>query len=340
MTFLGGAHKTNVRRANPLANWMTCGFLLAVVCMANLADAGTPRHDVSPDVSLTMGSSFESVGKFIGRSGSSAYLGSGTLISDNWVLTAGHNVDSADSLSFSIGGQDYSASSWIAHPGWDGDLMAGYDIALVQLDAPVANIAPAERYSGFEEMGAIATSVGYGKSGDGLSGAVSSAGTRRAGQNVIDMVTQESGGRVLLSDFDNPLDFTDNKLGSAFALENEYLIAPGDSGGGLFIDTEFGPMLAGVHSFGSATDGLVNSDYGDVSGHIRVSAFNDWIDSIIYGDPFGDGSTLEFADGLFANGVMSSITPSPVPEPATLGIAALMAIFGLALGRRTLRRKA
>ena len=56
--------------------------------------------------------------------------------------------------------------------------------------------------------------------------------------------------------------------------ELEFLISPGDSGGGLFIDQK----LAGIHSYVYATDGKSDSDYGDVGCSTRVSDYIEWID--------------------------------------------------------------
>ena len=53
----------------------------------------------------------------------------------------------------------------------------------------------------------------------------------------------------------------------------EFLIASGDSGGGMFINGK----LAGINSFVTAADGTTNSDYGDECCHTRISIFAKWI---------------------------------------------------------------
>lgn len=58
-------------------------------------------------------------------------------------------------------------------------------------------------------------------------------------------------------------------------------MAPGDSGGGVFLTIDSQTYLAGVISFVAGTDGSGNSDYGDVNGFGRVSAFTPWIISTI-----------------------------------------------------------
>jgi hypothetical protein len=55
--------------------------------------------------------------------------------------------------------------------------------------------------------------------------------------------------------------------------ELEFLIASGDSGGGLFIDNK----LAGINSCVMAVDKKPDSTYNDESGHTRISKFIGWI---------------------------------------------------------------
>ena len=307
---------------------IVAGF--ALIFSAEAAVAGVIRHDRADADYRALAGTYDSVGMIRGSTGHSGYLGSGTLIADDWVLTAGHVVDVADSLSFSIGGQRYEAADWIAHPQWDGNLAKGYDIALVQLDRAVSGIDPAERYRGHGEVGAIGTSVGFGRSGIGTDGASTGAGTKRAGENVVDGFDPRSGGRILTSDFDSP-------FGLAQPLDLEYLIAPGDSGGGLFLDSPAGPLLAGVHSFGAAYDGTLNSDYGDLSGHIRVAAFNDWIDAIVGRASATASGRLDLAADLVSASQLGANVEGSVPEPSALMLASLAVAWTLCLARRRRR---
>jgi len=57
----------------------------------------------------------------------------------------------------------------------------------------------------------------------------------------------------------------------------EFLIASGDSGGGLFIDKK----LAGITSCVMTTDGNTDSNYNDERGHTRISQHINWIESTI-----------------------------------------------------------
>ena len=130
-------------------------------------------------------------------------------------------------------------------------------------------------------MGQVGTSVGFGITGTGLTGSDTFTLQKRAGQNVIDAFVGKGRRRTIVADFDNPLNPGDSSFGSSDPLSLEYLIAPGDSGGGLFINVDGIDLLAGVHSFGAAFDGLADSDYGDISGDSLVTPFNSWIDRMI-----------------------------------------------------------
>lgn len=314
-------------------------FSMALAMLVSVVPAswgGTIRHDRADSLYVSLGAeaSYASVGRFDFTATSGSYIASGTLIADDWVLTAAHVVDETTSLDFSIGGQTYAAKKWLAHPKWTRDLLGGYDIGLVQLSSPVPEaITPAVRYTGSDELGAVATSAGFGMTGTGLTGAVTFDGKKRAGQNVIDaFYARKKKPRIMLSDFDNPDDLGDSAYGSPIPEDLEYLIAPGDSGGGLFIDFGSGPLLAGVHSFGASFDGLTDLDYGDVAGHTRVSAFDKWIHAMLsVGRGRGSGKGGGHGGGPLSG---SAGVANPVPEPVS---ATLLALGGLTLLRRRRR---
>jgi hypothetical protein len=324
--------------------WLRLFVVLVVVGgLSSPVSAGTIRDDRSDSLYLDLGAlpQYASVGQFIGNGG--GFAASGVLIAPNWALTAAHVVVAASSLDFDLDGPGgtfsaYTATSWIAHPNWNGDLFNGYDIGLVEFSDDIAaltGITPAKRYRGRRELGQIGTSVGFGWTGTGLTGATIFDGQKRAGNNVIDTLWPTTGRpRILLSDFDNPLNPDDNWSGSATPLELEYMVSFGDSGGGLFVTNGRGnDVLAGLHSFMAWIDEAGDSDYGDISGHTRVSAFNDWIDSIIGGNrrgpPEGKGPPWTRGGTLPSNG-------AAVPEPSTLW---LLSIAGLCLAGRRWRKR-
>jgi Trypsin len=273
--------------------------------------AATIRDDQPADgySSLASLSDYAPVGLFVNSWG---YTGCAILIEPDWVLTAAHNLTLASSGTFTINGVAYASSQFIKHPGWNGNSLNGFDVALVQLSASVLGVTPATLYSGSEEFGQAGTYVGFGFTGTGLTGWRTLDNQKWAFQNVID--GDFANPSVLLgSDFDNPHTPADNAFGDATPLALEGCVAPGDSGGGVFLDFGSQSFLAGVISFVGSTDGNSNADYGDVSGFGRVSAYVPWIASTI---PEPSASVLLAVAGLFA--VLRRLRP----KDSSPGIAA------------------
>ena len=336
--------------------------IVVIASASGRARAGTIRHDRDPQLYLNLGAApeYASVGRFDLTKWEPGFSASGTLIDDNWVLTAAHALDGTTNAQFSVGGRTYGVSKWITHPKWDGALRRGYDLALVKLDGTVTDVAAARLYTGRGERNAVATFVGFGRTGDGLSGHTDYDALKRAGQNTIDGTLGpeqwpadptfrnklSKNARTFVVDFDNPSNPSDSPTGSSNPVDLEYLISLGDSGGGAFINSRKGPLLAGVHSFAEVPDAIDDSDYGDITGHVRVSAHAKWIRKTIRQEEKAEAAALK-RELRLARGNGRSLAPedavlsssgfaSVVPEPASL---ALVAFASLAL-RRPPRRTA
>ncbi len=323
---------------------MRCGSIsagVACVLLVFLAAgrAGVIRNDVNDSVytSLAAQSVYDSVGFLRWNEGASGYIASGTLISPEWVLTAGHVVGGTNNYGAGVSGMFFglgsvysgtgiAATEWIPYAGWsssNGDVWAGVDLGLVRLSQPITSVTPALLDFSTPLLGLLGTNVGYGRSGTGTLGMSSDPGVKRAGQNMIDarggMVTTMGSGTlldldgisptVLFQDFDHPTDLVASTMGSVTPVAKEYLIASGDSGGGLFIDVGGATKLVGVNSFLASlpypldTTGA-NADYGDLAGVVSVQSFENWI-----------------------------FTVTGVPEPSVVSLL-LLGLGGLVLMRR------
>ncbi|MEM6334220.1 MAG: S1 family peptidase [Planctomycetota bacterium] len=255
------------------------GAALACLTATAPAFAGVFRDDVTEsDYKDLAARQFlrKSVGQVITPDG----FGSGTLIGRDFILTAAHVVDTALSARFKLGNSRYKVEGILIHPRYDGTEEftgedAAFDLAVLKVNRKIKKGKPVKLSRTRNPVGETAFFAGFGLGGDGATGSVLGL-DYRAGQNVID--NREENNRILEVDFDNPTDAADSSFGSSTPLDLEALIAPGDSGGGLFIRNNNGFELAGVHSYGTAPiDGTIDSDYGDVSGHVNVAAHFKWI---------------------------------------------------------------
>ncbi len=272
--------------------------ILGVVCSSALsfsAMAGIIRHD-TPDswyTNFAKDPAFSGVGLIAFDTEDSSYTCSGTVIHKNWVLTAGHCVNDAKAMSFYLpdetGWRFYDSDSWVAHEKFsDTGLLDGWDIGLMHFEADL-DVTPAQLYRGNAELLSPLASVGFGVTGDGYTGFDHIDYTRRAGTNFIDDLwsLDGNGDQIIWADFDHPDDPSYNLFDyPGFAFDDlasvlEIMAAPGDSGGGVFIEEAGGVYLAGVHSFGGDYNGDGIWGYGDFYGSTRVSSFLGWIDSKI-----------------------------------------------------------
>jgi secreted trypsin-like serine protease len=242
----------------------------------------------------------------VGKATGSVFGGSGVLISDRWVLTAGHIALGKTGGTFTIGGSNYTVQSTIMHPQYSFPANP-YDLGLLYLSAPVVGVIPTTMYrfsSPNAVLGREATWVGHGQGGTGLSGAQSPLDFR-AFTNVIDVFGPSYGltTTAFVADFDKPDGTTNASNSEPTATRLEGNVASGDSGGGVFVTVDGVKYLVGINSFTGGFQAGMNSRYGSISGATHLDLFHTWI----------EGET-----GIVA-----------VPEPGVFGMISLAFMWSL-----------
>lgn len=228
--------------------------ILLLVLFSNVY-AGTIDPKANDQEHLEYGSKYQCVVTISGRTNNDlAYKGSAVLISKHWAITAAHVI--VDTKTILIENKKVSIAAYPAS--YDEKIFGKGDIALCYIPEGIElNFYP-KLYDHKDEVGKVCGLAGYGFNGTFKTGAIKYDGKKRAGSNIIDEIDSE----LLVC-----------SVHSGKNTSLEFLIAGGDSGGGLFIDGQ----LAGIHSCVWGIDGKLDSDYGDYSGHTRISVYKLWI---------------------------------------------------------------
>ncbi len=184
------------------------------------------------------------------------FIASGTLISDEWILTAAHNFYDAQEqdnpapvsgIVVRVGNDpnspdaEYSVAEMVIHPTWlagDQDYADGNDLCLVRLSTPVDNITPASITSTSNEsissevwfcgFGDYSSTAGQNENRDSKKHAIHNILDRKVGGFTTSTNGVTYNGGLLAFDFDDPAG-TINALGDDFVDEDEDLLGSGSS---------------------------------------------------------------------------------------------------------------
>ena len=161
------------------------------------------------------------------------------------------------------------------HPSWHADADLKVDIALVHLAQPVDGCAPVRLYTGTDEVGLVATFVGRGATGTGLTGVDGGKwdGQLRAATNRV----TRADGPLLQFRFDAPDDAGVTPL--------EGISGEADSGGPAYIERDGVLFTVGVSSSQDPRPAKrKRGAYGVLEYYTRVSYFADWIREVLSGE--------------------------------------------------------
>jgi len=240
----------------------TIVYLIIAFIGYSISLAGTRDPKINDQYYLDYGSKFKCVVAICGKEeDDQLYCASGVAIKPHWILTAAHVIKKAKTCTAIVNDKKINVSIFIPHKEFESNNFGYYDIGLIYCDDDMKLDFYPELYEAEDEVGKICSLSGYGITGTFITGAKIDDHQKRAGSNRIISVERH----LLmcnLKDTHTPM---------------EFLIASGDSGGGLFIDKK----IAGINSCVMTTDGHTDSNYNDESGHTRISQHISWIESTI-----------------------------------------------------------
>lgn len=238
--------------------FITTGLIISSICFGGTIDPNTPD-----DKHIKYAADFKYVYKICGTyNDGQLFCASAVAIAPNWILTAAHVVENQRTCLIHKDDKAYMIKEIIIHKDFEKNKFGFADIAIGYISEDLELDFYPPLYEDNDEIGKICSISGYGLTGTFNTGAIKSDQKQRAGSNYIDAIDRD----LLICSITN-----NNKTSL------EFLIASGDSGGGLFI----GNKLAGINSCVLAKDKNPNSNYGDESGHTRISNFVPWIKEIM-----------------------------------------------------------
>lgn len=231
--------------------------------ISSISFGGTIDPSIPDDKYVEYAKDFKYIYKICGTDNDGKlFCASAVAIEPHWILTAAHVVKGHRTCILHREDKAYEVKEIIIHKDFEKGEFGIADIAIGYISEDLGLDFYPSLYETEDEVGKVCSISGYGFTGTFNTGSVKHDGKQRAGSNKIDHTEK---------DFLICSPSRQNKT----ALE--FLIASGDSGGGLFI----GNKLAGINSCVLAADKNPNSTYGDESGHTRISKFIPWIKEII-----------------------------------------------------------
>jgi trypsin len=227
----------------------------------------------------------------------------GTLVDPFWVLTAAHCLDSfyVGGVSVELGsatlgdGVSHDVVAWVEHPsyGWGSK---EHDIALLRLASPVVDVAPLPLLTRLGEgvhavQGTPATVAGWGLTDWGTA----------AEPDQLQSVVVPLIDRGDCADAYGPAKpVVDTMVCAGDLLVGGIDACTGDSGGPLTVDTDTGPALHGIVSWGEGC-----AEPGKPGVYTRVGPYVNWIEHEVSGAELDDvGDALALAEAVPTDGSM------------------------------------
>lgn len=238
-------------------------FLCIFFVLNSIVLGGTRHPNTLDSKHIEYGRKFRCVAKLAGKYKDNQYYeASSVIIKPKVILTAAHVISNSQECYVVLDNNKIHLTKVIIPKDFDEKIFGLNDIAVGFTSEDMKQDFYPDLYKEKDEIGKTVSISGFGIYGTFDSGAIHMDTQRRAGSNIVDYIDK---GLLICK----PDDANRTSL--------EFLIASGDSGGGLFISQK----LAGINSCVMASDKKTNSSYTDESGHTRVSDHAEWIEKII-----------------------------------------------------------
>lgn len=242
--------------------WFAC---ISIILFSQCLLAGTHRPDIRDAEFLKYGSKFRCVMPVVANIDKTnenlVGMGSCVVINEHWCITAAHVVQPAFRVTVFINGKKFIIDKAIINKNFkmETKIPSDSDIALLYSKESFGEVYCPELYSDKNEKSQICTIAGFGYTGDFVKGIdLKHDFKKRGGTNTIDVIKY------------GMLSCNASRNGTRL----EFLIAEGDSGGGLFINGKLAGIASVIFTIPKKTKGV----YGDSAGFTRISSHLEWIE--------------------------------------------------------------
>lgn len=273
-------HDQNTRESRWVLGAAVSVLSVSLSALPSQASAIITRHDVADSAYEINASDFPAV-FFLEQQGPRKVCAA-TLIHTQWAITAAHCLEQTSLKSTLASGANFvvrlanasrTIDAFVVHPLYDLSSSTDVDLALLHFEEPLGFPRPILLADGEVAVGQLVYLLGWGYTGQGLSGRDHDDGKFRRASNRLTQVDSR------LSIF-----FDDPRIDRGASEELEGMPSLGDSGGPALMKTAEGYALGGItvgEVIGAAFNEETQGSYGAVAVFEYLGLHRDWIASVV-----------------------------------------------------------